>query len=74
MYNNGSMGSVSGNIYSGLQGNNVWYPSIETGLSSKDQYWGISLADTVKYKKPSFYLVCTSIMLRSTAIIKLPDE
>ena len=29
MYNNGSMGSVSGNIYSGLQGNNVWYPSIE---------------------------------------------
>lgn len=51
MYNNGSMGSmgsVSGNIYSGLQGNNVWYPSIETGLSSKDQYWGISLADTVK--------------------------
>ena len=56
MYNNGSMGSVSGNIYSGLQGNNVWYPSIETGLSSKDQYWGISLADTVKYKKAQLLL------------------
>ena len=67
------MGSVSGNIYSGLQGNNVWYPSIETGLSSKDQYWGISLADTVNIKA-QLYLVCTSIMLRSTAIIKLPDE
>ena len=53
---NMSMGSVSGNIYSGLQGNNVWYPSIETGLSSKDQYWGISLADTVKYKKAQLLL------------------
>lgn len=56
MYNDGSMGSVSGNIYNGLHGNNIWYPSIETGLSSKDQYWGISLADTVKYKKAQLLL------------------
>ena len=56
MYNDGSMGSVSGNIYNGLHSNNIWYPSIETGLSSKDQYWGISLADTVKYKKAQLLL------------------
>lgn len=51
MYNNGSMGSVGGNIYTGIYGNNVIFPSIQTGLSSKDQYLGLSIADTIKYKK-----------------------
>lgn len=51
MYNDGSMGSVAGNIYTGLYGKDVWFPSIETGLSSKDKYWGISFADTVKFNK-----------------------
>lgn len=51
MYNDGSMGSVGGNIYTGIYGENVKFPGIETGLSSKDQYLGLSVADTLKYKK-----------------------
>lgn len=51
MYNDGSMGSVGGNIYTGIYGSNVIFPGIETGLSSKDQYLGLSIADTLQYKK-----------------------
>ena len=52
----GSMGSAVGNIYEGLQPNNVWWPSIQTGVSSKKTYWGASLADTLKYKKAQLLL------------------
>lgn len=52
----GSMGTISGNLYSGIVSNGFWKPSIETGVSSKDQYWGISLADTLKYKKSQLLL------------------
>ncbi|WP_337424497.1 TonB-dependent siderophore receptor [Phascolarctobacterium succinatutens] len=56
MYKDGSMGSVAGNLYNGIYGVGVWFPKIEPGLSSKDQYWGISLADTVKYNKAQLLL------------------
>ena len=56
MYNDGSMGSVAGNLYSGIYGVNVWYPAIQPGLSSKDQYWGASIADTMKYGKSQLLL------------------
>lgn len=56
MYNDGSMGSVAGNLYTGIYGNNVWYPAIQPGLSSKNQYWGVSIADTLKYKKSQVLL------------------
>ena len=45
------MGSLVGNIYDGIYGENVWFPQIETGLSSKDRYWGMSFVDNLKYKK-----------------------
>ena len=53
---NGKMGSIVGNIYDGLYGENVWFPEIETGTSSKDRYWGISLVDNLKYKKSQLLL------------------
>lgn len=52
----GSMGSIVGNIYDHLYDENVWYPEIETGLASKDQYWGLSFVDDIKYKKSSLLL------------------
>ena len=52
----GKIGYVTGNIYTGIISNGFWKPSIETGVSSKDQYWGISLADTLKYKKSQLLL------------------
>lgn len=55
-HNNGTMGSVGGNIYTGIYGNNVSFPSIQPVLTSKDQYWGASLADTLKYKKAQLLL------------------
>lgn len=54
---NGKMGSVTGNIYqANFQPNNVWWPSIETGTSTKNAYWGASIADTIKYKKSQLLL------------------
>lgn len=52
----GKIGSATGNIYTGIDVNGFWKPSIETGLSSKDQYWGLSLADTIKYNKAQLLL------------------
>lgn len=52
----GSMGTVIGNIYNGLHGKDTWYPHIETGLASKDRYWGLSFVDDIKYKKSSLLL------------------
>lgn len=52
----GKIGTITGNIYDDIVSDGYWKPSIETGLSSKDQYWGISLADTVKYKKAQLLL------------------
>ena len=51
MYRDGSMGAVAGNLYSGIYGVNVWYPAFQPVLSSKDQYWGASIADNMKYGK-----------------------
>ena len=50
------MGSLVGNIYDGIYGENVWFPQIETGLSSKDRYWGMSFVDNLKYKKSQLLL------------------
>lgn len=52
----GEMGSAVGNIYDGIHGENVWWPAIQTGVSSKKSYWGVSLADTIKYKKAKLLL------------------
>lgn len=52
----GSIGSITGNIYTGVTSSGFWIPALDTGLSSKDQYWGISLIDTIKYKKSQLLL------------------
>ena len=53
----GKMGAIVGNIYEGnFQPNGVFFPTIETGTSSKKQYWGASIADTIKYKKSQLLL------------------
>lgn len=55
--NTPSMGSAIGNLYTGVNpSSNFKLYSIETGLSSKDNYWGLSIADTLKYKKSQLLL------------------
>lgn len=52
----GQIGTITGNIYTGIIANGFWKPSVSTGVSSKDQYWGLSLVDTIKYKKSQFLI------------------
>lgn len=52
----GKMGTITGNLYTGITANGFWKPSIETGVSNKKLYWGVSLADTLKYKKSQLLL------------------
>lgn len=54
MYSNTNLGT--GNIYTGVNWNGKTFPGVETGLSSKDQYWGLSFADIIKYEKTQFLL------------------
>ena len=53
----GKMGNIIGNIFEGnFEGQAVKFPTIETGTSSKSQYWGGSVVDTMKYKKSQLLL------------------
>lgn len=52
----GLMGNAVGNIYTGIFADNVWFPTIETTLSKKKRYWGLSFADTMTYKKAQILL------------------